>query len=135
MLLIGEAGNLIVAHVWMLYKGGRPWSQDELDVGNWLAAAYGYTFFWLLVATGIALMSWMYRTHKELRRLGRGKLRFPSMMAVFGWIVPYWCFIRPFEVMREIFAASHDESIHIFRPVVGAWWGFFLAATAVACSK
>jgi hypothetical protein len=132
ILMAGGVGSVMVAHVWTLYKDGKPWNPTENDVANVLVVSCDYAFFWAAMLTAVALMIWMYRSHKDLRKFSHTRLRFTPMMAIFGWLVPYWCVIRPYEVMREIFAVSHGESIRQFRPLVGCWWGFLLLAVCAS---
>lgn len=87
----------------------------------------------LLVATGIAFMTWLYRARANLRAFGTRHLRYPRNWTIFGFLVPVLNLVRPYQVVREVWQASDPRTtdpagwVTVKPPIlVKAWWGTFL---------
>jgi hypothetical protein len=99
----------------------------------------------VFIATIVAFLIWLNRAHKNLLALRPTYLRFSSGWAVAWWFIPFANLVKPFQVVREVWAESDPEipegqmflteSLHSAPTYMGFWWAFWLAgnfATNVA---
>lgn len=91
-------------------------------------AIYGYGVLPALAYTAVSLTAWIYKMNRDLRRLRAGTMRFVPLDAVVGWFMPYRFMIRPYEMVRELYAVSRSEPVTAFRPLIGCWWALWLLA-------
>lgn len=92
----------------------------------------------LFVVGVIAFLMWFYRAHKNLKAGGLTYLQYTPGWAVGGFFVPFLNFVRPFQVMKEVWAGSAflsgDVQARVWTtvspsPLVGWWWGLFLVTS------
>lgn len=127
ILLCNVLGSAMLAHVFYGYGTKTGWDPREARLAD---NAYWIVYWSLLaamIATGAVLISWMFWAQRTIRKNGR-RLRSAPIMFVFGWVLPYWCFIRPYELLREIYVASRNTPLRRFRPLIGSWWALWLLA-------
>jgi len=127
-------GGALSAHLWTLYAAGRGLSPEEVKLTNGSHEVSTFAFP-AVVFTFILLLFWMVDAQRNLRALTAGRLRFSRVDVFMGWILPRVCFIRPFEVMKEIYARSRGLPREVFAPLCGCWWGFLLAANLAALAR
>lgn len=95
----------------------------------------GFIQFGLFIVTAIAFLFWIHRAHKNLPVLGARDLKFSSGQAVAGFFIPFLNFVRPHQVVTEIWKAS-DPSVEegtgwqfITAPfLITFWWLAYLAS-------
>lgn len=88
-----------------------------------------------LVLTGFAFISWLYQARVNLRALGVRRPRFGREWCIWGFLIPGLNFFRPYQVMKEIWQASHPGNLDAFlwreQPVphlLRVWWLSFVAS-------
>lgn len=123
---------LLQANEWDRYRAGKTLGATEIDLVHTLFTASCVVLPIALVVSFIGLTTWMFRAHKNLRSFSDQPLRFSPGGAVLWWFAPLLNLIRPFEVMKEIFAISLGKPRSSFTPSVGCWWGFWLAGSVMA---
>jgi hypothetical protein len=94
--------------------------------------------FALVVGTGISFLMWFHRVRANLPALGITDARWSPRWAVGWWFVPVMSLFRPYQVAAEIWRAS-DPAATAFdwrerplAPLLGWWWGLFIASTIAA---
>ncbi len=84
-----------------------------------------------ILITGIAFMSWMTRCYENIIAFRAAGLKYSPRWAWGGWIVPFLNFVRPLQVIKEIWKASDPatdvsqdaEWQHTPIPsLITAWW-------------
>ncbi|MHB0915094.1 MAG: DUF4328 domain-containing protein [Thermoleophilia bacterium] len=92
------------------------------------------------LACAIVFLMWFHRAHKNLKVGGLDGLRYTPGWAVGGFFVPFLNLVRPFQVMKEVWAGStylsHPREEESWRavshaPHVGWWWALFLIMSFV----
>lgn len=122
----------------VLGEGGEGVSLAELLIGGLLllrAPVY--------IATIVAWLLWQHRAHSNLRPLGAGWLEFSPGWAVGYFFIPFVNLVRPYQVVRELWRESQPAdagggiaglsfTVATGAPLVGWWWGFWLASNVLA---
>lgn len=81
------------------------------------------------------LIIWLYRAHRNLSTLGSAPLRYASHWAVTGFFIPFLNFIRPYQVIREVWKGSHpSEADPPTAPLLRLWWVFTLLAVGLGAA-
>jgi hypothetical protein len=62
----------------------------------------GMSYFFLLTASGVAFLLWLYRAYGNLYHLSPKQTRRDKSWAVGAWFEPLLNFIRSYSVMREL---------------------------------
>lgn len=79
------------------------------------------------ISTLIVYLRWIYRSNRNLRALSGASMEFSPGWAV-GWhFVPFANFIKPYQVVREIWDVSHKGAA-AGHALVGWWWALCLAS-------
>lgn len=102
----------------------RALDRDVGDVGGLLLVT--------LLVGGVAWFVWQYRATKNLAYLGIEGREFTPGMAVVWWLIPFASLVKPFQAMRELWAAS--ESPGSWKPPRAPstmiwWWAGWVSAT------
>lgn len=83
----------------------------------------------IYVVTVVLFIRWFRRAYYNLRELGVNT-KYGDNMAVAAWFIPFLNFIRPFEIMKEIWQNTQSETIgkdHIEKtPLLVIWWVLWL---------
>jgi hypothetical protein len=125
--------------------GGRSVSEHALEANDARQGGIGLLQLAVFVATSVAFCFWIHRACRNLPALGATGLRFSPGWAVGWFFVPVWSFVRPYQVMSELWRASDpkagiaagdgqpsravDGSYWTRVPgssLVGWWWGLFI---------
>jgi len=114
---------------------GEHVTELEAMINDSRQAAIGFGQAVLAIAVLVALLVWVYRANKNLRSLRAAGLVFTPGWAVGWFFVPFMSLFRPYQVVSEIWRASHPEVDENdgtawkavgASPVVGCWWAVFL---------
>lgn len=103
----------------------------------------GVLQFVLILGTAVAFLMWFHRVHKNLPRLGGRELKYTPGWTVGGFFVPFLNFVRPLQVMREVWHGSDPSGLErdnrsdgpsirnqLGTPsLVGWWWALFLVSS------
>ncbi len=88
----------------------------------------------LLAGTVFFFMLWTYAARGNLRALGVRRLDYTTAWSVTGWWIPGLNFVRPYQVLREIWKASDPATSDRFEwkraptpPILVFWWIAFVA--------
>lgn len=88
----------------------------------------------LVLATIITFIMWLHRAYKNLHQLKINTLQFTPGWAIGGWFVPFLNFVRPFQIVSEVWNETQayvlpEEQKRTIAPktLVGLWWGFWIA--------
>lgn len=92
----------------------------------------------IYLLTGIGFLMWFHRSHKNLPSLGAEELVYSPGWAVGGFFVPFLNLVRPYQVAKEVFKASHPSEWSLSSSsdwkqvqvpsTIKAWWTFLLLA-------
>ncbi len=91
----------------------------------------------MMLAAVILVLTWTYRANANCRRLGATGMRFRPGWAVGWFFVPVANLWKPYQVMREIWAASRDPDrwqTQAAPAILKWWWGLFLVSLLFAFS-
>jgi len=114
---------------------GEPVTELEAMISDSRQAAIGSGQAVLGIAVLVVFLAWVYRANKNLRSLRAAGLMFTPGWAVGWFFVPFMNLFRPYQVVSEIWKASHPEvdindgtSWKAVRasPIVGCWWAVVL---------
>jgi hypothetical protein len=91
----------------------------------------------VFVVTTLLFMAWLYRLRVNVRALGVRKLDFARYWSVLGFLIPALNFLRPYQVMAEVWRASDPSVLDPFEwkaleppRILTLWWaGVVVAAT------
>jgi hypothetical protein len=100
-----------------------------------LYIAFSYLAILCILATNIIFLIWVFRANKNCRKLGAAGMRFTPGWAVGDWFLPLFNFFRPYQIMSEIWRASHSPSDWKTQPgslLVRVWWFLFLVTVYFA---
>ncbi|HET7377151.1 MAG TPA: DUF4328 domain-containing protein, partial [Anaerolineae bacterium] len=89
----------------------------------------------LLIVTGIVFLFWIHRAYDSLSTIGAYGLNYSPGWAVGGFFVPILNFVRPYQVVREMWKAS-DPAVpdgylwtsSPVSPLVLIWWLLWIGA-------
>lgn len=79
----------------------------------------------LVIITFIIFLWWIYRTNKNLRTLSNTWMEFTPGWSVGWFFIPFANFYKPYQVVKEIWNASHGNET-ADRSLVGWWWALWL---------
>ncbi len=86
------------------------------------------TMISLSLLSTIAFCWWVIRAGGNLRALGHEDLEFTPASRIWWFFVPFACFYKPYQGMRELWNASHGNSDYAdTSPFVALWWAIWLA--------
>lgn len=141
VLALVAAGSSAAQYELLGRIDGGDFSMEEANANDSRQAGIGMVQVAFYLATAIAFLTWMHRAHKNLPSLGSRDLQYTPGWAVGGFFVPFLNLVRPLQVMREIWLGSDPAGVERDRgadgaaartalgtpPLVGWWWGFFIA--------
>jgi hypothetical protein len=89
------------------------------------------------VALIVSFMIWFHRAYRNEQRRGR-QLRFSTGQAVWAWMIPFFNFVRPKQIVNDIWRASTSPeseqtpwSAHV-DPRIHLWWALWIAGGIIA---
>jgi len=141
-LIVGIAvGLLALALNYLGYQllaqlaAGQVVSETQLETSEKQQAIMGGLHGLVYLATAVLFLWWVHITYRNLPALGARHLQFSPGWAVGYFFIPFLNVVRPFRVVKEIWSASDPKHTPDFSwrtytpasPLVGWWWGFFLA--------
>ncbi len=115
---------------------------DELELVP-SETAYGLAGLAQLVAmifSAVVFIRWFHLAHRNLAGLSEEPAAYSSRWAIGAFFVPILNLIRPYQLMREIWALTSREwdrdpsrVIGVARPAdpVNLWWGLFLLTSLI----
>lgn len=98
------------------------------------------------IAAFASFLLWFYRAHRNLPTLAARRIKYSPRWAVGSFFVPVLNFARPFQVMCEVWHGSNPATLERdlgqkarirlavreeTPPLVGWWWGTFVASALV----
>jgi hypothetical protein len=91
----------------------------------------------VVALAALAFLAWLYRLRVNVRALGMRRLSYTRQWSVLAFLVPVLNFVRPYQVMAEIWQASDPAVLDPFEwrsaeppRLLGRWWATcVLAAT------
>ena len=85
--------------------------------------------------TALAFLAWLFRLRVNVRALGMRKFVFPRQWCVLGFLIPVVNFVRPYQVIKEVWRASDPSVLDPFEwkfvdppRLLTLWWGTFVIA-------
>ena len=88
------------------------------------------------------LIAWTNRAYRNLPALGANDLRFTPGWAVGGWFVPFLNFVRPKQIMNDIWRGSSPEDYsgddwrgRSVTPLLHWWWGLWIVGGLLSYSS
>jgi hypothetical protein len=93
-----------------------------------------------VLAVGVPFLRWFYLAYRNLQELEHTHLRYTPGWAVWGFLIPFVNYVRPYQVMRDLWrqldvAASNSFSTTMLPQVhesnLGRWWGAYLVFNIV----
>jgi len=89
----------------------------------------------VFIVTVVLWCVWQHRAQANAVQLAGGGLQFTPGWAVGWWFIPVANLWKPFQAVRELWMASHGgarwRTVGTW-PVIGWWWGFWIANGVVA---
>jgi len=100
-----------VVNLWLYARGAGMLSEGPANTDMWRALDLTTTVaIGLFVLGGLLTIGWMMRAYRNLPALAVGDLRFAVSWALLGWITPGFNFIRPKQIVDDIWRGSHPQA-------------------------
>jgi Domain of unknown function (DUF4328) len=102
---------------------------SELIRSDERSAAVGGTSIVMLLVTGIAWLVWQHRSQANLHARRVPGLTYTPGWAVGWWFVPFVNLVKPYQTVRELWAASGGAEGWVRGrtwPVLGWWWAAWI---------
>jgi hypothetical protein len=118
---------LRVSEIDLLQRIGRGElvSAGEADRSDRRVATVTIIGLVVLLVTGIVWLVWQHRSQANLHAARVRELEYSPGWAVGWWLIPFANFVKPFQTMRELWAASGgDQRWRLVKtwPLIGWWW-------------
>ncbi len=110
-----------------------------LRKGLQTVAAVSADLIWPAVLVGVVAavvaLIWLFRVHENLPALGARNLKYTPLWAVGWWFIPFAHFVRPYQIMHEIWQGSdpgggEDPELRVIGPpsaLIGWWWALVVS--------
>ena len=92
----------------------------------------------VFAVTATLFCAWLFRLRVNVRALGVRKLVFARHWSVLGFLVPVLNFVRPYQVMAEVWRASDPSVLDPFEwksveppRILTLWWATFVIAVTL----
>ncbi len=140
-LFIGLALCAVFYSVMSIVMIAFPDARMKLDDGSSINIGLGFVGLvslleiFLRILTAILFLIWEYRSFNNLSVLKAKNLEFSPGWAVGWWFIPFANFVKPFQVVRELWNESDpdfDEETGFLHTsagtpeIIGFWWAAFL---------
>jgi hypothetical protein len=118
----------------------QPAEEERAELIDTLYGLTGVASFLAYVGTVVAFCLWIYRAHKNLSLLHVRGLQYTDGWAVGAFFVPFLNLVRPYQIVQEMWRASHPMRIDTpttwqdikGSALVGTWWGGWLLMNFVS---
>ncbi len=101
-----------------------------------LAVGLAYVAFSLAFLASVVLVAmWIHRAHANLHEAGVDGLEFTPGWAVGWYFIPFANLFKPFQAMRELWAASHAETDRYGGEAPSElkwWWGAWISGNILS---
>lgn len=134
-LTIGLLATAVPVGAFNYYEYSKlPVDADITDVfllSDSLTLGVGLIQILLGITTGIVFLRWVYVSNKKLRAYCPEFITFTPGWSVGWFFIPIANLWKPFQVVREIWVASHAGDASNDK-LVGIWWGLFMVSGVLA---
>ena len=141
LLVASLSSNLVQLSIITRARSGQV-TTEEASISDSRQQVIGVLQLLMLVATGTVFFVWFYSAHKNLSRMGLVNTAYRSSWAVWGFFVPFVNFVRPAQVMKEVWNESNparflspegklEASKNRMPAVVGWWWALFFVSNVL----
>ncbi len=140
-------------------QAGNSPGQATLELSDTLVGFGALAQFAVLVLTATLFLRWLHLTVRLTRSLGGDTLRFTPKEAVWGFIIPFVNFQKPYQIVRdvhdhlapdmvpdaqvivradasmgyrEVAMEAPPAPVKIPHAAIGAWWGAFWIGNIIA---
>lgn len=97
---------------------------------EWVGTILLSTQIVLFIFTAGFFLCWLYLSRANLRAFGMRRMQYPRAWTIGGFLVPALNFVRPYQVVSEVWKASDPEVEDAFGwkmseppPLISIWWG------------
>ncbi|MFX0140739.1 MAG: DUF4328 domain-containing protein [Candidatus Hodarchaeota archaeon] len=120
----------------------RYYTVSEIESNDLRQGVVGTLQISVYLVTGILFLIWFYRSHRNLKAIGARYLKYRSGWAVGGFFVPILNFVRPYQVMKEVWIKSDPSTNYENKydsprkkraksTLFGWWWFLFILSNVV----
>ncbi|MDR1190157.1 MAG: DUF4328 domain-containing protein [Verrucomicrobiales bacterium] len=91
----------------------------------------GWLGLGVYIVTGVIFLKWKYRANLNCRGFGATDMRFTPGWSIGWYFIPFLNFVRPYQVMKEIWKVSSNPSnwqTQKGSPILGWWWTLWLVS-------
>ncbi|MEO5662655.1 MAG: DUF4328 domain-containing protein [Nocardioides sp.] len=93
---------------------------EDLERFDTVSMLTGFTQIGLVLLTGSAFISWLYKAHRS-DRMNESALEHKSFWAIIGWFVPIMSLFRPNQMINDTRRGADPLAVTpVFQPF---WWG------------
>jgi hypothetical protein len=92
----------------------------------------------VIAGAAAAFLAWLYRVRVNVRALGMRRLAFARHWTWLGFLIPALNFVRPYQVMAEVWRASDPSVLDAFEwksvdppRLLAVWWVSFVLAAVL----
>ena len=119
------------------FFSGQQVASEELTSNDNRIAVVGAIQILIFLVTVVSFLVWIYQAHRNLPATGAQNLEYTPGWAVGGFFVPFLNFVRPFQVMKEIWKASDPDQELVegeywkysdTTPALPFWWFAYIGA-------
>lgn len=103
-------------------------SDETLAAADSASATLGAVTLALIAAAGAAFITWLYRSVVFTEETVHGRLRHTRGWAIGSWFVPFLNFVRPVQIVVDVWRAAASRSERGLG-VVYSWWLLLLLST------
>jgi heme/copper-type cytochrome/quinol oxidase subunit 2 len=142
---------VVVAHFWEVSRlshvsallqdaeAGEQVTASQVRTAEDSLRASGSIIIGMIVIAGILVMVWTYRARLNAEAYTSSEFRRSRPWAIWGWICPVVALWFPYQVVKDIWAASDTQrpSTHAIKPwrvtaILPLWWTCLLGASLVS---
>lgn len=115
--------------VWLMFQGRAAYLPDQTDFtfAQQMKALVDLAIF-AGYLVGLLLAFWIVRACKNAHALSK-KMTITPFFAVVWYVVPFACWYKPYESMKEIWVSSSGLPEKDIPPILRNWWILFIVST------
>lgn len=112
-------------------------TQEEALANDFRVQVISMVYLAVYIVFMIMLIQWFRRAYFNLHQKIDG-LSFSEGWAAGGWLIPYISWIRPFQIMRELYQKTQEllrnngKDFNYSMPLLYTWWGFWVATVIMS---